>query len=83
MKNKKLIRLWGDIVSVSELVISIIIVAITTFIGYFLSFIIPVKVDPKAIQLLLGLAGTTTGFVITSLLFKPKRKIKMENKNDI
>jgi len=41
VKNKKLIRIWGDIVSVSELVISIIIVAITTFIGYFLSFVIP------------------------------------------
>ncbi|RRD39368.1 hypothetical protein EII29_07195 [Leptotrichia sp. OH3620_COT-345] len=83
MKNERLIKIWGDIVSISELVISIIIVAITTFAGYFLSFGIQINVDPKAIQLLFGLAGTTAGFIITSLLFRPKRKLKTEGINDI
>lgn len=83
MENRKLIRIWGDIVSISELIISVIIVAITTFAGYFLSFSVQINVDPKAIQLLFGLVGTTVGFIITSLLFKPKRKIKTESGNDI
>ncbi|MDO5089137.1 MAG: hypothetical protein Q4D53_05070 [Leptotrichiaceae bacterium] len=83
MGNGKLIRIWGDTVSIIELVISVIIVAVTTFAGYFLSFSVRINVDPKAVQLLFGLVGTTVGFIVTSLLFKPKRKIKTESGNDI
>ena len=76
-KNKENINdkviLWGDVVSIKDLIISIVIAIITTMGGHFLA--------PKnnvSLQLFFGLAGAVIGFIITSMIFKPKRIVEEE-----
>lgn len=61
------IEVWEDLVSIKELVLSLIICSVTAFGGYFLA----PKERPK--QLLLGLTAAIVGFVICSIIIKPKR----------
>ncbi len=71
-KDDKVI-LWGDVVSLRDLVISIIIAIVTTMGGYFLA-----PSDNQSMQLFFGLGGSVLGFIITSILFKPKRIVEEE-----
>lgn len=64
---KKNIEVWEDLVSIKDLVLSLIICSATVLGGYFLA---PNK-PPK--PLLLGLSGALIGFVICTILIKPKR----------
>lgn len=64
---KKNIEVWEDIVSIKDLVISLIVCSIASLGGYFLA---PNK-PPK--PLLFGLSGAIIGFVICSIFIKPKR----------
>lgn len=70
-KNNDKVELWGDVVSITDLLISTII---TTSITMGLYFLAPSGDRPK--QLVFGLAGAVLGFIISSLLFKPKRDVK-------
>ncbi|MDT8719294.1 hypothetical protein IAI10_21815 [Clostridium sp. 19966] len=67
-KAKNNIEVWEDLVSIKELVISIIVCSLSAFGGYFLA----PKERPK--QLLLGLLGALIGFILCSIIIKPKRE---------
>ncbi|GKU23748.1 hypothetical protein [Clostridium folliculivorans] len=65
--SKTNIEVWEDLVSIKELALSLIICSVTAFGAYFIA----PKERPK--QLLLGLIGAIVGFVICSIIIKPKR----------
>lgn len=72
--KRKYIKVWGDVVEVRELLFSSLIIIATTMIAYFLA---PTsKTIP--LNLFFGLGGAILGFVITMIVFKPKRKITKE-----
>ncbi|MFM1525549.1 MULTISPECIES: hypothetical protein [Helcococcus] len=71
MKNDK-VELWGDVVSLNQLLISIFISIICTMGLYFLA-----PQDDKSKQLFFGLIGAVISFIINSLIFKPKRNVKV------
>ncbi|HHX00444.1 MAG TPA: hypothetical protein GX740_03980 [Acholeplasmataceae bacterium] len=74
--KKTLIKLWGDVVSVKELIFSILIISFTTLTLYFLSPDIDSTDLPM--DLFFGLGGAVLGFIITVIIFKPKRVITEE-----
>ncbi len=79
MKNKnQLIDILGDTANFKELIISMIISAVFGLIGY---SICPYKAPHP---LFWGLIGLIIAFIITNILFKPKRKIiyKKGEQND-
>lgn len=63
------IEVWEDIVSPKDLLISIAICTITTLGGYLIA-----PNDPSK-ELMFGLIGVVIGFLICSLIIKPKRTI--------
>lgn len=64
------IEVWEDLVHIKDLVIAIIISTITTLGAY----IIAPNDPPK--PLIFGLVGAVVGFIISSLLIKPKRNFR-------
>ncbi|RFA33394.1 hypothetical protein CAI16_14700 [Virgibacillus dokdonensis] len=64
------IEVWEDLVHIKDLVIAIIISTITTLGAY----IIAPNDPPK--PLIFGLVGAVGGFIISSLLIKPKRNFR-------
>jgi hypothetical protein len=74
--NKKNIEVWEDLVSIKELVISLVICSLGAFGGYFLA----PKERPK--QLFLGLLGAIIAFVICSIIIKPKREFIETSQED-
>ena len=73
--KKTLIKLWGDVVSVKELIFSILIISFTTLTLYFLSPDIDSTDLPM--DLFFGLGGAVLT-IITVIIFKPKRVITEE-----
>ena len=74
MNNKKqMVEIWGDVVEIRLLVMSIFISGITTMGAYFLA-----PSNDKIKQLFFGLAGAVIGFCISAILVKPKRIIILE-----
>lgn len=74
MKNKNtMVEIWGDVIEVKHLIISIIISSIFTMGGYFLA-----PSNDKTRQLFYGLLGAVIGFIISTFLIKPKRIIVFE-----
>ncbi len=71
MKKDKVL-LWGDVVSLKDLILSILISIISTMGMFFLA-----DKDNTSMQLFMGLFGAVIGFIITSILFKPKRNVKV------
>lgn len=67
------IEVWEDVVNPKDLLISILICTITTLGGYLIA-----PNDPSK-ELMFGLAGVVAGFLICSLLIKPKRTISYIN----
>lgn len=65
--SKQNIEVWEDLVSIKDLVISLLISSLTTMGGYFLAPNEPPK------PLFFGLLGSLIGFIITGLMIKPKR----------
>lgn len=61
------IEVWEDLVSIKQLFLSLVICSVSAFGGYFLA----PNERPK--QLFLGLLGAIIGFVICSIIIKPKR----------
>ncbi|QAA35259.1 hypothetical protein C1I91_09190 [Clostridium manihotivorum] len=74
LKNN--IEVWEDLVSIKELVMSLVICSLGAFGGYLLA----PKERPK--QLFLGLLGAIIGFVICSIIIKPKREFIETNQED-
>ncbi len=66
-QSEQYIEVWEDVVRIKDLVISLIICSITTLGGY----LIAPNEPPK--PLIFGLVGTVLGFIICSIIIKPKR----------
>lgn len=73
MGNNTKVEIWGDVIGIKDLIMSIIISAIFTMGGYFLA-----PSNDRIRQLFFGLLGAVIGFVISTLLIKPKRIITFE-----
>ncbi|WP_071131667.1 hypothetical protein [Enterococcus timonensis] len=65
--EKNLIEIWGDLVSQKDLLISIAISCLLTFGAYFLA------PDDQTIKLFAGLLGAVAGFILSTIIIKPKR----------
>lgn len=74
--KKERIDLWGDLVDLKDLLLAIALCSITTMSGFFLA---PHTDTTK--QLFFGLGGAVLGFVISTLLIKPKRTVIEEEKH--
>lgn len=71
MKNKsEMVEIWGDVVDIKALVITMFISIVSTMGFYFLA-----DSTNRTSQLFFGLFGAVLGFVISSFLVKPKRHI--------
>ncbi|MCM3571216.1 hypothetical protein [Neobacillus mesonae] len=66
---KKYIEVWEDLVSIKDLVMALLICSITTLGGYFIA------PDEPPRPLFFGLFGAFLGFVICSIIIKPKRNL--------
>lgn len=75
MLKKNLVEIWGDLVNLKDLIISILICSITTMSGFFLA----PKTDTTK-QLFFGLGGAVLGFIISTMLITPKRTVIEEEK---
>ena len=67
-EDKKNIEVWEDIVYIKDLLIALLICVSFTFFGYFIA----PNEAPK--PLFYGLIGALLGFIISSLMIKPKRE---------
>lgn len=77
MDNKKeMVEIWGDVVEIKSLIISIIISIVSTMGLHLLA-----PRDDRTMGLFYGLFGAVIGFVISSIIIKPKRDIIIEKKN--
>ncbi|HLR67411.1 hypothetical protein [Virgibacillus alimentarius] len=68
---KENVEIWEDVVNIKDLLISLIISSITTLGGY----LIAPDTPPK--PLIFGLIGAIIGFIISSVIIKPKRTFQM------
>lgn len=71
--NNTMVEIWGDVIKIKHLIISIIISSILTMSGYFLA-----PSSDKTRQLFYGLLGAVIGFIISTFIIKPKRIIVFE-----
>lgn len=75
MENKRqLVEIWGDVVELKSLLISIILSGLFTMGAYFLA-----PSNDKTMQLFYGLAGSVVGFIFSSIVIKPKRIITIKD----
>lgn len=65
--GQEYIEVWEDLVSIKGLALSLIICSLTSLGGYFLAPNEPPK------PLFYGLTGAVIGFIICSIVIKPKR----------
>lgn len=72
--KKSFIKIWGDVVDVKELILSILIISFTTMGLYLLA----PESDTLPMSLFFGLGGAVMGFIVTIIIFKPKRTIIKE-----
>ncbi len=73
MKEKERVEIWGDIVEIRSLVLAIFISSTSTMAAYFLA-----GQANRTRQLFFGLGGALLGFLLSTLLIKPKRIIIKE-----
>lgn len=74
--EKQNIEVWEDIVSIKDMVMSLFICSAATLGAYFLS----PKEPPK--PLFFGLSGAILGFIVCTLIVKPKREFIEENQEE-
>jgi len=67
-------EIWGDVVELKDLIISILLSSGSTMGAYFLA-----PSDDKTKQLFFGLAGAVIGFILSTLFIKPKRIVTIED----
>lgn len=70
-KSTQLYEVWGDIISIKPLLISLI-----SSIIFGLAFFI-LAPDDNSIRLMVGIAGIVMATIINSLIFKTKRDIQV------
>lgn len=70
------IEVWADFVHIKDLVLAIVITTVTTLAGYFIA------PSEEPAPLLFGLVGAFIGFIISSLLIKPKRQFKQDESEE-
>lgn len=75
-EDKKNIEIWEDLVYIKDLILSLVICILTTFGGY----MIAPNEPPK--PLLFGIVGAFIGFIIASLIIKPKRDFVENSRED-
>lgn len=75
-KKKVMVEIWGDRVEIKSLVGAIVISIVSTMGSYSLA-----PSGDRTKGLFFGLFGAVLGFVISSVLIKPKRIIKLEEEN--
>lgn len=75
-KKKEMVEIWGDVVEIKSLIISIIISIVSTMGLHLLA-----PRDDRTMGLFYGLFGAVIGFVISAIIIKPKRDIIIEKKN--
>ena len=73
--DKKNIEIWEDLVYIKDLLLALAICLTTTFGAYFIAPNEPPK------PLFFGLSGAILGFVISSIIIKPKRILLDEGGN--
>lgn len=73
------IEIWEDVVTIKDLLISLIICMITTFGGYGVGRWIAKQTTGGYQPLLFGLLGAVCGFILVSMVIKPKREFDMED----
>lgn len=66
-ETKDNIEVWEDLVHIKDLVLALVICSVTTLGAYFIAPNEPPK------PLFFGLVGALVGFVICSIIIKPKR----------
>ncbi|WP_249871435.1 hypothetical protein [Oceanobacillus saliphilus] len=67
------IEVWEDVVNIKDLLLSMLICTGSAMGGYLLA-----PDDPQK-PLLYGLAGVVIGFLISSMIIKPKRTLRFED----
>ena len=67
--DKKNIEIWEDLVYIKDLILALAICLLTTLGAYFIAPNEPPK------PLFFGLSGAIVGFIISSILIKPKREL--------
>lgn len=72
-KKDDMIEIWEDAVSLKELMLSLTICLFMSFGGYYLA------PDKEPLPLLLGLIGAISGFILSSIMIKPKRVLIEES----
>lgn len=72
-KKNEMVEIWGDVVEIKSLIMSIVISVVSTMGLYLLA-----PSDDKTMGLFFGLFGAVLGFVISTILIKPKRNITIE-----
>lgn len=75
-EEKNNIEVWGDLVSIRDLIISLAVSSITTLGGFILASDEPTK------PLIYGLFGAVIGFIITSINIQPKRTFKYSDEEE-
>lgn len=76
MRKLKYIEIWGDMVHLNDLVLSIAIISATTIVGHGFA-----PANNRPLELFFGLSGAIVGFIITLLLVKVKRIIQVSEEN--
>ncbi|MFB1050212.1 hypothetical protein [Paraliobacillus sp. JSM ZJ581] len=71
------IEVWADLVNIKDLVCALVITSTFTLGAYFIA----PNEDPK--PLYFGLIGSLIGFIISSIVIKPKRKFETGKNGDI
>lgn len=74
-EDKGYVEVWGDNVSMKDLLLSMFICIVFSLGGYMIA---PNK-EPQ--PLIFGLIGGVLGFVISSIIIKPKRKITKDGED--
>lgn len=70
MKKDKVV-IWGDVVRLKDLIISLVISIVSTMGLFFMA-----NNANTSVKLFMGLLGAVVGFIVNSIIFKPKRDIK-------
>lgn len=75
-KSKENIEVWEDLVNMKDLACALIISSLATLGGYFLA-----PNEPPQ-PLIFGLLGALTGFILSSMLIKPKRIVQEQEREE-
>ncbi len=70
------IEVWEDLVNIKDLLISLFICSLTTLTAYYLA------PNEAPMPLFFGIVGAVFGFVLASIVIKPKRNFVEQNREE-